>query len=227
MLIYKHTNIINGLSYVGLTKRTMEERWNEHIKSAKQQITNFQKAINEYGCSNFSSEILEYCSSIEELRCREKFWINHFDTINNGYNMKVSAYGNTNHVYQIKEIKPLAEILMEALDELILQNKNNTNKKFKLMVDYFNLRIQQEDKLYKISLSQTEKIKENRIKLKITKNISMEKIHKYVVKYKKTINSFNIDEVVKLVFDDLISEFEYNSVIHYEQNKDNIINSKK
>lgn len=113
MLIYKHTNKINGLSYIGLTKRTMEERWNEHIRLSKNKSTNFQKAIFEYGYSNFSSEILEYCDSIELLHEREQFWIKHFNTIDNGYNMKTGKSQNTQNVHHISTDIPQYYILQE------------------------------------------------------------------------------------------------------------------
>lgn len=39
------------------------------------------KAIKKYGKENFKKEILEYCSTIEELEQRETYWINYFDAI--------------------------------------------------------------------------------------------------------------------------------------------------
>lgn len=126
MLIYKHTNIINGLSYIGLTKRTMEERWNEHVKSAKQQMTDFQKAITEYGGSNFTSEVLEYCSSTEELCARERFWIKHFNTVNCGYNMKIGSRPNliiTKNISIIDKKLSNKELLSEYIKIVSYNNK--------------------------------------------------------------------------------------------------------
>lgn len=312
MLIYKHTNKINGLSYIGLTKRTMEERWNEHIRLSKNKSTNFQKAIFEYGYSNFSSEILEYCDSIELLHEREQFWIKHFNTIDNGYNMKTGKSQNTQNVHHISTDTPQHYILQEyikirilndtiinvfkdiylnelsksnkyfngyddlSLDEnyilntskyinglLLVQNdmKNSISafmeeydlredevQNFKTLYDnslsgkinnlnqekvsnynhikseYFKLRIQQEDKLSTLSKIQSDQIIVNKNKLKMIKNISMEKIHKYAVKYKKVVSSENTERTINMTFEDLLSEFDYNCAHHYENNKDIILN---
>lgn len=219
MLIYKHTNRINGLSYIGLTKRTMEERWQEHVNSAKLRRTNFQKAIVEYGSLNFSSEILEYCSE-EQLHERERYWIKHFDTVNNGYNMKSGAGRIVYHDYPIRESKSPTE----TLEERILQNETLTEDKFKVTREYFELRIRQEDKIFKLSQIQTNQINSNKTKLKTIKNISMDKIHRYAVKYKKLVSVDNVDKTVNITFDDLISEFDYKCATHYENNKDIIKN---
>ena len=52
----------------------------------------------------------------------------------------------------------------------------------------------------------------------------MEKIHRYAVKYKKSVNTDNVNKIVNIVFDDIISEFDYKCAIHYENNKDIIKN---
>ena len=51
-LIYKHTNKINGKSYIGQTSRSINERLNEHLKSDSV----FGKALRKYGIENFQSE---------------------------------------------------------------------------------------------------------------------------------------------------------------------------
>ena len=51
----------------------------------------------------------------------------------------------------------------------------------------------------------------------------MRKIHKFSVKYKKAVSSDNVDKIIKMTFEDLISEFDYNCIHHYENNKDIII----
>lgn len=114
--------------------------------------------------------------------------------------------------------------LDKTLEELIAQNKTLTEAQYITTREYFKLRMQQEDKLSNLKKIQAEQIIQNKIKLKLTKNISMEKIHKYTVKYKRVINSENIDKIANSVFKDLISEFDYNCAYHYENNKDIIIN---
>lgn len=114
--------------------------------------------------------------------------------------------------------------LDKTLEEILLQNKSLTDDKFNVTREYFKLRLEQEDKLSKLSRVQSEQINANKARLKAIKNISMEKIHKYSVKYKKAVNPHNISRVIKMTFEDLINEFDYNCLHHYKNNKDIIVN---
>lgn len=114
--------------------------------------------------------------------------------------------------------------LDKTLEEIILQNKSLTDDKFKVTREYFKLRIQQEDKLSTLSKIQSEQIIVNKNKLKLIKNISMEKIHKYAVKYKKLVSSENTERIINMTFEDILSEFDYNCAHHYVNNKDIILN---
>ena len=54
MIIYLATNKINGKRYVGLTKRSLKARWNQHVNIAnKEAKTYFHKAIAKYGRDAF------------------------------------------------------------------------------------------------------------------------------------------------------------------------------
>lgn len=89
MLIYKHTSKTTGLSYIGLTKFTLEQRLNEHIKESLNNSENlFHKAIREFGIEDFESIILEDgISDLSILKEREIYWIEYYNTYKNGYNM--------------------------------------------------------------------------------------------------------------------------------------------
>lgn len=113
--------------------------------------------------------------------------------------------------------------LDKTLEEIKLHNRSLTDDKFKVTREYFELRLQQENKLAKELTTQKQQIEKYKAKLKITKNISAEKIHKYAVKYKKVATVDNITKLAQTTFDDLISEFDYNCVFHYENNKEIIL----
>lgn len=86
--IYKITNKINSHSYVGQTGRIPELRWKEHLRDKnKKPFSNWPlyRALNKYGEDNFTFEIIEE-TLFEEVIEREQYWINYFDTYNNGYN---------------------------------------------------------------------------------------------------------------------------------------------
>lgn len=55
--LYKHTNLINGKVYFGLTKNTIRERAKKDGKAYKQ-CTYFYNAIQKYGWDNFSHEVV-------------------------------------------------------------------------------------------------------------------------------------------------------------------------
>lgn len=103
MLIYKIVNLLNGKIYVGQTTRGFEQRISEHRHNTTSCIG---QAIQKYGWENFKAEIIEYCSSIQELCEREKFWIEKLNsTFPNGYNvMKAPIIRKLNN--KIRKIVP-------------------------------------------------------------------------------------------------------------------------
>jgi group I intron endonuclease len=63
-IIYKVTNKINGKSYIGQTKSSINHRWSQHKHNAatkKNKCMYFENAIKKYGHTNFNAEVLLYC----------------------------------------------------------------------------------------------------------------------------------------------------------------------
>jgi hypothetical protein len=95
--IYCHTHIISERRYIGLTKKTMLQRWNQHIANAKSKrgkgCLHLWNAIRKYGPEAFSHEVLEICNSLEEANEAEKTWINKFDSRNpeKGFNLALGG----------------------------------------------------------------------------------------------------------------------------------------
>ena len=105
-IIYKITNKVNGKSYIGQTRYTMEFRWRQH--QHKKDNTYFHNAIHRYGVDNFKIEILEECN-VEDLNSREIFYIAKFNTFKDGYNLTIGGDGNRRLLLDDKysEIKEL------------------------------------------------------------------------------------------------------------------------
>ena len=85
MIIYKTTNLINGKSYVG------QQSTNDEMYLGSGKI--LKRAIVKYGVENFKKEIIEECSTREELNKREVYWIK---KLNPEYNLHEGGYGGYN-----------------------------------------------------------------------------------------------------------------------------------
>jgi group I intron endonuclease len=85
--IYKITNLVNGKSYIGQTKRKPELRWKQH-KNIKDNFNNslIKTAIAKYGEDAFSFEVICYANSQVNLNKLEDDLIIKFDSLApNGY----------------------------------------------------------------------------------------------------------------------------------------------
>jgi len=86
--IYKITNQVNGLGYIGQSV-DIANRWTDHIKAslgigtiAHQKV---HMAIAELGIENFTFEVIEKCDK-DQLSIKEKIWIKTYQTDTYGYN---------------------------------------------------------------------------------------------------------------------------------------------
>jgi len=68
--IYKITNILTGHIYIGMTRKTAEERFEEHKKESLKGKTKLYKNMRKFGVDNFTVETLEYCE--ENLLCEKE-----------------------------------------------------------------------------------------------------------------------------------------------------------
>ena len=90
-VIYKITNMLNGMKYVGQTTRAIEERFNEHARAK----THLGNAIRLHGVENFTIELIEECETQEQLNEREIFWIAELNTKHPiGYNFTDGGEGS-------------------------------------------------------------------------------------------------------------------------------------
>tara|TARA_B110001452_G_scaffold113168_1_gene93908 strand:+ start:131 stop:1627 length:1497 start_codon:yes stop_codon:yes gene_type:complete len=98
--IYIITNIITLLSYIGLTIREVEKRWQEHEYSGKNNPKyHFHYSIAKHGWGNFKCETLAENVPIEELAELEIYYIKEYDTYNNGYNSTVGGEGTIGRIW--------------------------------------------------------------------------------------------------------------------------------
>jgi len=86
MIIYKATNLINNKSYIGCTKKTLEERKDGHFYQQNRLNSKFYKALREYGFDVFDWAILEETDSVNKMLNLEMYYIKKYNTFYDGYN---------------------------------------------------------------------------------------------------------------------------------------------
>jgi hypothetical protein len=94
MIVYKTTNLVTGMSYIGKDASDNPKYLGSGLL--------LKSAIRKYGKSNFVKEVLEVCTRLEQLAARELYWIQfyHADTNPLYYNIAVGGLGGdtfTNH----------------------------------------------------------------------------------------------------------------------------------
>lgn len=84
--VYKTTNIINGLIYIGQHKYTYQDRYDKYYLGAGKKL---KKAIKEFGSKSFKREILKECNSQQQLDEMEQYYIALYNSTNEsiGYNI--------------------------------------------------------------------------------------------------------------------------------------------
>ena len=97
-VVYKMTNMKNGMVYIGQTTKRLKERFWNHVKFAhrkdRQNEKQFlQKHINKYGKESFKMEVLKKCKTKNELDKAEIFYTEQYREEGNIYNIRTGQAG--------------------------------------------------------------------------------------------------------------------------------------
>ena len=88
--IYMITNINTDIKYIGSTTRSFSDRWRSHLNGLRRNIGNIVllNIYHKYGLSGFRFFILESMNnnSTLEIKNRERYWIEYYDTYHYGAN---------------------------------------------------------------------------------------------------------------------------------------------
>lgn len=90
-IIYKVTCLPSQKIYIGQTIDTLSERRSKHYYKAKHEKelnTHFLNALRFYKSEDFKWEVIDTAKNREELNEKEDYWINYYDSIKNGYNIR-------------------------------------------------------------------------------------------------------------------------------------------
>lgn len=117
--IYKITNLINNHSYIGQSIN-INRRWYQEKTKAFQSDTDWynsplSQAFRKYGIENFSFEILEECSA-DELNNKEIYYIEKYNTYQDGYNRTTGGDGALNLCQKIskEDLKEIYDLLLNT-----------------------------------------------------------------------------------------------------------------
>lgn len=125
-LIYKITNTFlqPEKSYIGMTTRTLQERYDEHISSGRNIRGSIllAESLRKYGTINHTIEILEECDNNIALQ-RESYWMEKLNTIQNGFNVHLSNIEKKEKTYWNDH-----ETAMENISKGFVWNKNISPK---------------------------------------------------------------------------------------------------
>lgn len=124
-----HQNI-NGKAYIGLTSKTLENRWRSHCKKARADNTKnyFHRAIVKYGIDNWESEILDTCQSFAEAEGLEIKWISYFKSNQKEFGYNSTTGGNVSQSNLDDRVKSKISKAISALWNQDEYRLNMTNK---------------------------------------------------------------------------------------------------
>ena len=115
--IYKYTNLINGMVYIGQTKQTLQQRDYKH-QTQLNDNTYFHRALKKYGRENFSLELVEENIPFDKLDEKEKFYIDFFDsfyTTGKGYNLTQGGqWGPGTQKLTFSQVKKIRELILNT-----------------------------------------------------------------------------------------------------------------
>lgn len=97
MIIYQITNKSNNKKYIGITSKSLQTRWNQHLRYALRYNSQLRlhRAIRKYGTINFIIEPIDYTQTLDKALQKEKQLIEQLDTYKKGYN---STFGGDHYI---------------------------------------------------------------------------------------------------------------------------------
>lgn len=125
--IYLITNNVNGKVYVGKTEDSLKKRFQEHCADSKKERNKnrpLYRAMNKYGCENFTISLLE---ETDQPEAREEFWIEQKQSYHRGYNATRGGDGKKyldydliyNTYCKLQNATRTAEVLDTSVDTVL------------------------------------------------------------------------------------------------------------
>ena len=99
MIVYKITNKINNKFYIGITSRSIKQRFNSHVRQARYLLG---QAVKKYGKNNFVIKQIDTATSFEKLKEKEQYYIT---KLKPHYNLTKGGDGIIGYKHKEKFIK--------------------------------------------------------------------------------------------------------------------------
>jgi len=129
--IYLMTSPSNK-QYIGLTSLNIKNRIKQHVYDSENQIGNrpICRTIKKYGIDNIKIEIIDYANSKEEMVELEIYYIENYNTYNNGLNATLGGDG----IFGYKRTGEQKEVASERMKEYFknIDNREKASKSIKL-----------------------------------------------------------------------------------------------
>ena len=101
-IVYHLFCLATGKAYIGQTWQTLDKRWQDH--RYRGDSPKLRHAIQKHGPESFIRSVLtQGLTTQEDMNAAESYWIKHFDSIKNGYNVKEGG-NNGRHSEETKEL---------------------------------------------------------------------------------------------------------------------------
>jgi group I intron endonuclease len=150
-LCYKITNTINGKVYIGITRRTLADRWRDHLKPVKYNLEQnthlLHLAIKKYGEAAFLMEEIGRTDNKDDIKEMEQRFIqeyNSFYAYSRGYNMTLGGDGTAGHIITEEHRQKMSEAhkgrsngphTEETKQKISETHKANNHKPTQLCID--------------------------------------------------------------------------------------------
>ena len=132
--IYSITNKITKKHYIGSTK-DFERRFNEHLNALRTNShinIKLQRSFKKHRESSFVFEIIEITDYIAGIKDREQFFIDHFDSKKNGYNIADASFGDvlTHHPRREEIISQISSSVKKYRQNFVEPHKGLKNSNY-------------------------------------------------------------------------------------------------
>jgi group I intron endonuclease len=93
--LYQITNVLNGKRYIGITKQSIQKRWEQHLGNSQNPKYPLHLAIAKHGADNFTITSLSESTDRKYIGELEDLVIQQLEThiSKNGYNVAKGGYG--------------------------------------------------------------------------------------------------------------------------------------